>query len=77
MTALTGGLFVMIALALYPHFFSWLTSLFFPIFAIAYPLLFIAETIVLYFYVYTWDSLSGDKKGRHIAIGVLLNIIGQ
>lgn len=76
MTALTGGLFVMIALTLYPHFFSWLTTLFFPIFAIAYPLLFIAETIVLYFYVYTWDSLSGEKKGRHIAIGVLLNIIG-
>ena len=76
MTALTGGLFVMLLLALYPAFIAWLTTHFFQIMAIAYPLLFIAETVVLYFYVYTWDSLSGDKKGRHIAIGVLLNIIG-
>jgi cytochrome bd-type quinol oxidase subunit 1 len=76
MTALTGGLFLLVLLALYPNFTAWLTGHFFPIMGIAYPLLFIAETIVLYLYWYTWDSLSGDKKGRHIAIGVLLNIIG-
>ena len=76
MTALTGGLFLFLVLALYPKFMTWLTSQFFPILAIAYPLLFIAETIVLYLYWYTWDSMSGDKKARHVAIGVLLNIIG-
>ncbi|MCI0526380.1 MAG: cytochrome ubiquinol oxidase subunit I, partial [Nitrospira sp.] len=76
MTALTGGFFLLMLLALYPNFIGWLTGHFFGIMAIAYPLLFIAETIVLYLYWYTWDSLSGDKKGRHIAIGVLLNIIG-
>jgi len=27
-------------------------------------------------YFYTWDSWKGDKKARHIALGVLLNIIG-
>ncbi|HSG05931.1 MAG TPA: hypothetical protein VLB09_05995, partial [Nitrospiria bacterium] len=36
----------------------------------------IAETIVLYTYWYTWDSLTGPKKGRHVALGVLLNLIG-
>ena len=76
MTALTGGLFILILLTLYPDFTTWLMSHFFGIMAIAYPLLFIAETIVLYIYWYSWDSLSGDKKGRHIALGVLLNIIG-
>lgn len=76
MTALTGGLFLLILLGLYPHFTAWLTGHFFPLMGIAYPLLFIAETIVLYLYWYTWDSLSGDKKARHIALGVLLNLIG-
>jgi cytochrome bd-type quinol oxidase subunit 1 len=76
MTALTGGLFLFVTLALYPKFMAWLTSHFFSILAIAYPLLFIAETIVLYFYWYTWDSMGGDKKARHVAIGILLNIIG-
>ncbi|MGH7272924.1 MAG: cytochrome ubiquinol oxidase subunit I [Nitrospiria bacterium] len=76
MTALTGGLFLLVLLALYPTFIAWLTGHFFGIMAITYPLLFIAETIVLYLYWYTWESLSGDRKGRHIAIGVLLNIIG-
>jgi cytochrome bd ubiquinol oxidase subunit I len=76
MTALTGGLFVLVLLTLYPNFTTWLFSHFFGIMAIAYPLLFIAETVVLYFYWYSWDSLSGEKKGRHIALGVLLNVIG-
>ena len=76
MTALTGGFFVLVLVTLYPDFTGWLFNHFFPIFGIIYPLLFIAETIVLYVYWYSWDSLKGAKKGRHLAIGVLLNIIG-
>ncbi len=76
MTALTGGLFIFVLLATYPQFTTWLTNHFFLIFALIYPLLFIAETIVLYLYFYTWDTWKGEKKGRHIALGVLLNIIG-
>ena len=41
-----------------------------------YPLLFIGETILLYMYFYTWDAWKGDKKARHIALGVVLNLIG-
>lgn len=76
MTALTGGLFIFVLLATYPQFTTWLINHFFIIFAALYPLLFIAETIVLYLYFYTWDTLKGEKKARHIALGVLLNIIG-
>lgn len=76
MTALTGGLFIFVLLATYPQFTTWLINHFFLIFAVIYPLLFIAETIVLYLYFYSWDALKGEKKGRHIAIGVLLNVIG-
>ena len=76
MTALTGGFFVLILVVLYPAFTGWLFNHFFPIMGIIYPWLFIAETLVLYFYWYSWDTLKGDKKGRHLAIGVLLNIVG-
>jgi cytochrome bd ubiquinol oxidase subunit I len=76
MTALTGGLFIFVLLATYPQFTTWLINHFFQIFALIYPLLFIGETIVLYLYFYTWDGWKGEKKGRHIALGVLLNVIG-
>jgi len=76
MTALTGGLFIFVLLATYPQFTAWLINHFFLIFAVIYPLLFIGETIVLYLYFYTWDSWKAEKKARHIALGVLLNIIG-
>ncbi len=76
MTALTGGLFIFVLLATYPQLSGWLITHFFDLFAIWYPLLFIAETIVLYLYWYTWDALQGPLKLRHIALGVLLNVIG-
>ena len=76
MTALTGGLFIFVLLATYPDFTTWLIKHFFLIFAIIYPLLFILETIILYTYFYSWDSMKGGKKARHIALGVLLNIVG-
>ena len=76
MTALTGGLFIFVLLATYPDFTTWLIQHFFLIFALIYPLLFILETIILYAYFYSWDSLKGEKKARHIALGVLLNVVG-
>src|SRR5579885_204835 len=76
MTALTGGLFIFVLLAAYPQFTTWLINHFFLIFAVIYPLLFIGETIVLYLYFYTWDAWKGDRKARHIALGVLLNLVG-
>lgn len=76
MTALTGGLFIFVLLGTYPDFTTWFIKHFFLIFAVIYPLLFILETFILYTYFYTWDSMKGSKKARHIALGVLLNIIG-
>jgi hypothetical protein len=76
MTALTGGLFIFVLLATYPLFTTWLINHFFLVFAVIYPLLFIGETILLYMYFYSWDAWKGEKKARHIALGVLLNLIG-
>jgi cytochrome bd ubiquinol oxidase subunit I len=75
MTALTGGLFIFVLLAAYPQFTTWFINQFYIVFAVFYPLLFISGTIVLYMYFYLWDTWKGEKKGRHIALGVLLNLI--
>jgi cytochrome bd-type quinol oxidase subunit 1 len=77
MTAVTGGLFIFVLLAAYPQFTTWFINQFYLVFAVIYPLLFICGTIVLYMYFYTWDAWKGEKKGRHIALGVLLNLIGM
>ena len=75
MTAVTGGLFIFVLLATYPQFTTWFINQFYLVFAVIYPLLFTSGTIVLYLYFYTWDSWKGEKKGRHIALGVFLNLI--
>ena len=75
MTAVTGGLFIFVLLATYPQFTTWFINQFYLVFAVFYPALFISGTIVLYAYFYTWDAWKGEKKGRHIALGVLLNLI--
>ncbi|HJS67592.1 MAG TPA: cytochrome ubiquinol oxidase subunit I [Nitrospiraceae bacterium] len=75
MTALTGGLFIFVLLAAYPQFTTWFINQFYLVFAVIYPSLFISGTIVLYMYFYMWDAWKGEKKGRHIALGVLLNLI--
>ncbi len=75
MTAVTGGLFIFVLLAAYPQFTTSFINQFYVVFAIIYPALFIAETILMYAYLYTWDIWKGEKKGRHIALGVLLNLV--
>ncbi|TKB60946.1 MAG: hypothetical protein E8D49_04165 [Nitrospira sp.] len=77
MTALTGGLFIFVLLAAYPQFTTWFINQFYLVFAVFYPFLFISGAIVLYMYFYMWDAWKGEKKGRHIALGVLLNLIGM
>ena len=76
MTALTGGLFIFVLLSAYPQFTAWFINQFHLVFAVIYPSLFISGTIVLYMYYYTWETWKGEKKGRHIALGVLLILIG-
>jgi cytochrome d ubiquinol oxidase subunit I len=74
-TALLGGFFVFLLIGLYPSFSSFIFPRFFPIWTMLYPILFLAETITLYLYWYSWDALM-ERKGLHIAIGVVLNVIG-
>jgi cytochrome bd-type quinol oxidase subunit 1 len=76
-TALTGGLFLFVMIVLYQDFITYLVQSFPVLFMVAYPTLFILETIVMYIYVYSWDPLNQqNKKGRHIVCGVVLNVLG-
>lgn len=74
-TALLGGFFVFMLVGLYPSFASFIFPRFLPLWVFLYPTLFGIETLTLYIYWYSWDRLV-DRKGLHIAIGVLLNVIG-
>ncbi|MFQ5559976.1 MAG: cytochrome ubiquinol oxidase subunit I [Nitrospinota bacterium] len=73
-TALLGGLLLFVLIAFYPGFFNYLSSVFYST-MIFYGLLFLAETVTLYFYYYSWESL-GENKVIHLSLGVLLNLIG-
>src|SRR2546427_119569 len=75
MTALTGGLFIFVLLATYPQFTTWLINHFFLIFAVIYPLLFIAETIVLYLYMYM-GAKNEEERAYYDWMGFVGNLIG-
>ncbi len=76
-TALSGGLFLFVMMVAYKDFISYLVATFPMLFMVAYPTLFILETVVMYIYVYSWDPLNQqNKKGRHIVCGIILNVLG-
>ena len=77
LTALTGGFFLLLLVAFYPSFTTWLFRGFKNLVSFWYPLLFIMETIFLYCYYYMWEGLDRrNKKWIHIALGILLNAAG-
>lgn len=75
LTAISGAFLGMLLFSAYPRLMAYMTETFGPTFVI-YPLFFVAETLCLYFWYYTWNRLQGDRKWAHIALGVLLNIFG-
>jgi len=74
-TAAFGGLLAFSLFALYPTFMSHLTDVFGDTY-LWYGLLFFAEAFTMYFYLYSWKRLVGDKKKWHLLAGVLLNVFG-
>ena len=73
-TAALGGLLAFTLFGLYPAFSGYFISIFSPSLYI-YAAFFFVETGILYSYYYSWDRLA-DRKGFHIALGVLLNLAG-
>ncbi|MCH7566799.1 MAG: cytochrome ubiquinol oxidase subunit I [Nitrospirae bacterium] len=74
-TAALGGLLALSLFALYPTFMSHLTDVFGDTY-LWYGLLFFVEAFAMYFYLYSWKRLVGDKKKWHLLAGVLLNVSG-
>jgi len=74
-TAAFGAVLAFSLFALYPTFMSHLSDVFTPTYA-WYGLLFFAEAFTMYFYLYSWNRLSGVRKKWHLWTGVLLNIFG-
>jgi len=75
LTAITGAFLGFALFAAYPGFMGYMTKIFGPTFVV-YPLFFVAETVCLYFWYYTWDRLQGTRKWVHVLLGILLNVFG-
>ena len=73
-TAIFGAILLFLIVGLYPRFFSYLSSVFFPTMWL-YALLFFGETFSLYLYWYSWDRLQ-NRKGLHLTLGILVNFFG-
>lgn len=73
-TAIFGAMFAFLLMGPYQSFSNELFKDFFPVFGI-YGLFILLESILMYTYWYTWDSLA-QRKRFHISLGVTLNIIG-
>ncbi len=74
LTALFGGAMTFVLVGKYQEFSNFIFQRFYPVFGL-YALLLLVESSLMYVYWYTWDALAG-RKGLHISIGVLLNILG-
>src|ERR671937_335243 len=74
-TALLGAFLLFLFVGYYPKFWTYMTSIFFPTYWV-YALLFFAETFTVYLWYYGWNWLSGPRKGIHVGIGVLANLVG-
>lgn len=73
-TAIFGVLFSFILMGPYQGFTNYLMVRFYPVF-LAYGLLILLETILMYTYWYSWDALARRKR-LHISLGVAVNLVG-
>ncbi len=73
-TAALGGLLAFTLFGLYPRFANYFVSIFGPSMYI-YAGFFFLETAALYLYYSSWERLRA-RKGLHICLGVILNLVG-
>ena len=73
-TAALGGLLAFTLFGLYPRFSNYFIHIFAPSMYV-YAGFFFVETAVLYLYYNSWERLQ-NRKGWHILLGVLLNVVG-
>ena len=76
LTAVVGSIMLTLFIALYPSFMSYMGGTFKSMMPI-YAFVFMAESILLIVYYYSWDRLPhGTGKWMHATLGVLANVMG-
>ncbi len=73
-TAVMGSIFLISLPLLYPKFTDYMMKILGPTWW-AYLIVMYGEVFVCYYYFYSWEKLK-KRKGLHVAIGVLLNVLG-
>lgn len=74
LTAIMGSLFLASLPVFYPKFIDYMMKILGPTWWL-YLIVMYSEVFVCYYYFYSWNKMK-DKKGFHIGIGVLLNVMG-
>jgi cytochrome bd-type quinol oxidase subunit 1 len=73
-TAVMGSIFLVSLPLLYPKFIDYMMKVLGPTWWL-YLIVMYGEVVVCYYYFYSWQQLK-DRKGFHVALGVLLNVLG-
>jgi len=74
LTAIMGSILLISLPILYPRFIDHLLKILGPTWW-AYIIVMYGEVFVCYYYFYSWNKMR-QKKGRHVMLGVLLNVMG-
>ncbi len=74
LTAVMGSVFLVSLPLLYPKFIDHMMKILGPTWWL-YIMVIYGEVFVCYFYFYSWSRMK-DKKGIHVGMGMLLNMIG-
>jgi len=74
-TATLGGLLLVALVTLYPKFTTHMEKVFDPTWSYYVAIIF-CEALFAYLYWYSWDVLQGPRKGWHLFIGVMVNLLG-
>ncbi len=76
LTALAGGGLTLALFLFYPMVMGYLLQVFQGQ-VLVYAALFVAETVCLYLYYYSWNALRyGERKWFHLSLGLALNAVG-
>lgn len=74
LTAIMGSIFLVSVPLLYPKFIDYMLKILGPTWWL-YLVVMYGEVFVCYYYFYSWKKMK-DRKGLHVGVGVLLNVLG-
>lgn len=74
-TAVLGTVLLISLPILYPKFMEHMMKILGPTWWL-YVAVIYTETVIVAYYYYSWDKMKGDGKGKHVFLGLLVNIAG-